>query len=372
MKNSILIGGDLVINNQAPNIVLGNNLVKLFNNSNYNILNLECPVFKSNLAPILKSGPSLKGEYTKIKQILQDLKVDLVTLSNNHILDYDLKGLEETLEFCQTINLNTVGAGLNKENVLKAHEIIINEKRISILNISENEWSSLKGNRAGAFGFDYIDCSRRIIEEKSKCDYLIVIYHGGKEYYELPTPELQRRLRWLIDLGVEAVIGHHTHCIGGMEKYNGKKIYYSLGNFLFTEKNKNTDWYYGLLLELRINEEDIMFKPHFIHLKEDLTCLDLIDPEKQLERHNDISDVIQDEYRLLKSFEALQVKEQNWYLEQLSVLGGLENKYIKYGLRKLGFGNLRLRKRLFSLNLMRCETHAELLKASIENLIKKN
>lgn len=64
-------------------------------------------------------------------------------------------------------------------------------------------------------------------------EYIIVISHAGLEDFEIPLPEIRNMYKSFIDMGADLVIAHHPHIIQGMEVYKGKRIFYSLGNFMF-------------------------------------------------------------------------------------------------------------------------------------------
>ena len=110
---------------------------------------------------------------------------------------------------------------------------------IFIFNFCENEWSIAESDNPGANPMDIIDNANQIKYARELADYVIVIVHGGHEYYNLPSPRMQKQYRFYADQGADIVVGHHTHCISGNEVYKGVPIYYSLGNFIFT-KNKKT------------------------------------------------------------------------------------------------------------------------------------
>ena len=89
----------------------------------------------------------------------------------------------------------------------------------------------------GASGYDPVNAYYEAIQAlRPKVDWLIVLYHGGNEYYSLPRPGLKKDFHYLADLGADLVVGHHTHVISGYEIYNGKPLIYSLGNFFFPYK----------------------------------------------------------------------------------------------------------------------------------------
>src|SRR5690554_8220427 len=94
--------------------------------------------------------------------------------------------------------------------------------------------------------------TNQIKEAKATHDKVIVIIHGGHEYYNLPSPRMQKQYRFYAEQGADIIISHHTHCISGKEVYKGVPIYYSLGNFLFTNTSSFEDWYIVIVLDLTI------------------------------------------------------------------------------------------------------------------------
>src|SRR5690606_21014007 len=217
----ILITGDFVISQPYSATRISEEIKGLFAQSDYNIVNLEAPVTESN-SKILKTGPHLKSEKESTLEILKALNINLCTLANNHVLDYDEQGVLDTINFCKENNIQTVGAGKNKEEAAKVFYLDSDVGKVAIINIAENEWASATDTTAGANGMDLIDDIKTIQEAKSQSDFVFLIVHGGHEYYNLPSPRMQKQYRFYVDNGADAVIGHHTHCISGMEIYKDK------------------------------------------------------------------------------------------------------------------------------------------------------
>src|SRR5690606_25591800 len=126
------------------------------------------------------------------------LKVDLVTLANNHILDYNNEGVLDTVEFCKKNKLETVGAGSDLINASKTFYLNIKKRTIAIINFAENEWASASKNSAGANPMDIVDNVTQIKEAKSNSDFVFVIVHGGHEYYNLPSPRMKKQYRFYV------------------------------------------------------------------------------------------------------------------------------------------------------------------------------
>ncbi|WP_062618838.1 CapA family protein [Aequorivita aquimaris] len=369
----ILITGDFVINIDYPIDNINKEIISLFQNSDYNIVNLEAPVTNSN-SKIIKTGPHLKVNKVSTLAVLKVLEIDLVTLANNHVLDYDQQGVLDTLRFCQENSIATVGAGKNKETASKVFYIESAEGKIAIINMAENEWASATEITAGANGMDLIDDAKQIQEAKSKSDFVFVIVHGGHEFYNLPSPRMQKQYRFYIDNGADMVIGHHTHCISGREIHNGKPIYYSLGNFLFTEPSTYNDWYTGLVLEIEINEGKVTTSHFSVIQNKDNFGLSLLSgkaKENIDKRFATYSSEIQDFATLKNSWEYFVKQRTKTYSSYWSPSTFVKNKYLKAVLNKTGILKPQKKASALYLNLLRCEAHRDASKVFLNEILKK-
>src|SRR5690554_1355788 len=196
----LLITGDFVINQTYSNTQISGEVKELFAQSDYNIVNLEAPVTNS-VSKIIKTGPHLKADKKSTLQVLKSLKVNLCTLANNHVLDYDKQGVLDTLDFCEEHNIQTVGAGKNREEAAKIFYLDTEVGKIAIINMAENEWASATETTAGANGMDIIDDTKAIQKAKQHSDFVFVIIHGGHEYYNLPSPRMQKQYRFYAEQG---------------------------------------------------------------------------------------------------------------------------------------------------------------------------
>ncbi len=369
----ILLTGDLVIDQPYSLSQISDEVISLFSKSDYNIVNLEAPV-TDNHTKIVKTGPHLKSHKESTSEVLAALNVKLCTLANNHILDYDEKGVVDTVSFCRNIDVNTVGAGANRVEASKIFYIHFEDKKIAIINIAENEWSSSGEITAGANGMDLIEDTKKIYEAKKRSDFVFIIVHGGHEYYNLPSPRMQKQYRFYIDNGADLVVGHHTHCISGMETYKEKSIYYGLGNFLFTKPSQYNDWYSGIILDVEITNQTIVSRPLFVNQGRNNYMLSLLESESCMEleeRFRKYSSVISDPYKLRESWIKYIDEKTKSYDNYWSPLSFIRNKYIKFALSKAGFNGSNNEGKSRLLNLMRCEAHADLSKEIIIKTLRK-
>ena len=371
---NILIGGDFCITpNYLDKSLFDSTVIELFNKSDYNIVNLECPITKDIAEnKTLKTGPHLRSD-ERIINHLKDLNINAVTLANNHLLDYGQKGLYDTFHTLQSHKISYVGAGINCEEASNPLILENQNLKIAIVNFCENEWSIASTNEGGANPLDIVDNTKQIKEAKKAADFVIVIAHGGHEYYQLPSPRMVKQYRFFVDNGADAVIGHHTHCLSGFEIYNNCPIAYSLGNMIFTHDSQYAVWYTGLLAQLKIEKNkpiDITLHP----IKQQtgnfhLTLLNDNEKNEVLNQIKALNTVIQNPNKLQNEWNKYLEKRKN-AVEIFSPINFIPGRYIKAVLKKLGFNKLFLKKSKLKnqLNNIRCESHRDIL---IETLTKK-
>lgn len=226
----ITIGGDFFPKKEYPPDNIFSSYIKDLFCSSYTIVNLEVPLTEIG-NPIMKTGRNYRSS-PKYAEILKSSGVDCVTLANNHIRDYGDIGVIDTINYCKKAELEIVGAGENSEEASKPVIINFDQRKISIFNYCEKEFSIAKHNRAGANPFDVVNAYYDIINYNKIVDKIIAIYHGGLEYQFFPTLEMVENFHFLIDAGADAIIAHHTHAYSGYEVYKEKLIYYEMGIYM--------------------------------------------------------------------------------------------------------------------------------------------
>ena len=369
----ILIGADFVPTQSnyqmfsEGNIkeLFGDELVSILNDAEYRIFNLETPLTDKD-APISKQGPRLSAPTSAIK-VYKATGVDLLTLANNHILDQGVQGLESTVELLEKNNISFIGVG---DAYKAAAPFIVNAlgKVIGVYACAEHEFSIVNEKHLGANPFDPLESLDHISSLKQKCDYVIVLYHGGKEHYPYPSPMLQKRCRKMVEKGADLIICQHSHCIGCEEKYQGGTIVYGQGNFLFDHKDIEC-WQTGLLVavddELRISYIPIAKNGNTVRLADDKTR-DII-----LKDFYDRGQMIQKDGFIEESYSSFAIEYRDKYLY---ALGGRESVLFR-ALNKISDNRLRKRriqKRygetqfLAIQNYVECEAHRELLLKGLE------
>lgn len=202
-------------------------------------------VFANLENPVIDNCPQHDDGYIfcASPEMLEGLKranVNVVSLANNHSLNYGKEGLEETVKYLEMSEIKATGLG----------ELVKVEN---------------KGISFGFLGFEYVSKAPKqedydLVESSSrKTDVLIVGIHWGVEYTPEPTNSQRVWAQKFIENGAGMVIGHHPHWVQISEEINSKPVYYSLGNFVFdqmwSEETKK-----GLAVRLIFEGDEIVKK----------------------------------------------------------------------------------------------------------------
>lgn len=333
------------------------------------ISNLECPLVKES-TPIQKIGPHLKASPEVIKGI-KFAGIDLVTLANNHILDYGNQGLSNTLKMCSDYDIKTVGAGNNLKEASKPKYINIKNKKIAIINIAEGEFSIATKDSPGANPLDEINNFYEINEAKQNSDFALLIFHGGQESNKYPSPNLIKRCRFFADVGANAIICHHSHVISGYETYNGVPIFYGLGNFIFDWNNRPKDWYVGMMLRLEIEFNSIKYKLIPFYQNYQKVGLQFFTEKEEVEFLKEIDKInyaIKNKKVLEKEFDNFIDSSERFYLRKLLCKNKLYSQLFNF---KFFLNFINTKKLLGLLNYIKCQSHREVLIGVLDSIIYK-
>lgn len=243
---TVIIGGDveiegkndLLFRQDDPDAIWGDVSEKIKHRDLF-IVNLEAP-FIREYTPIIKAGPVFGVDPACIRGIVHS-GIDGVNLANNHIMDNGEKGLDTTRKLLQENGIFYFGVGENITEARKVHIRTVKGKRIGLLGMADQEFSIADKNRPGANPSDVISFVRTVRELRSDLDYLVVLLHEGVQHFRFPTPELQKRCRFMIEEGADAVICQHSHCSGCYEIYQGRPIVYGQGDLISDSTTRARD-----------------------------------------------------------------------------------------------------------------------------------
>lgn len=363
----LLIAGDLVptksniklFNAADLHSLLGDELLLLWNQADMRIFNLEAPI-ADDKNPIDKNGAVFNAPVSTISGI-KALNPSLITLANNHVFDQGEQGLKTTKDILKSNNIPYVGVGNNLSEASKPYIIENCGIKIGIYACAEHEFSIATEKTPGANPFDPLESFDHVESLINKCDYVIVLYHGGKEHYQYPSPYLQKVCRKLAQKGADLIICQHSHCIGCFEEYDKSTIVYGQGNFLFDNLHSSEYWDTSLILKITAGNE---IKIEYIPVVKNGNGVRLADgaaKEKIMELFLNRSQELLHEGLIEQNYKEFAKSKINIYLKRFSGHGKLflmlDSKLFKGRLMKKSYNKMKL---LAMQNYIECEAHREL------------
>jgi poly-gamma-glutamate synthesis protein (capsule biosynthesis protein) len=198
--------------------------------------NLECAFSEKVRKPadIKLNGLNLCGPVAAAKS-LQRANIKVVSTANNHAYDCGLAGIAETIQSLRREGV--LFAGVSEDSVATFAPAIMTCKglRVGFMAYTQFVNSETDSWRGRIALFDEERARAEIDSLKQQADFVVASYHGGIEFAERPSRAALQQMRALIDAGADLVLGHHPHVPQGIERYHGKLIFYSLGNFVFCQ-----------------------------------------------------------------------------------------------------------------------------------------
>lgn len=182
----------------------------------------------------------------------------VAALANNHVFDYGIEGMHDTVKYLKDAGLTVIGAGDSEDEAHQAVTKEVNGRKITILNyMDSNNFAEYdhevmppaNGSNPGYSSYNSADAKKQIEEHKDS-DMIVAYLHFGNEYSTSPNEDQIRIAHELIDYGADVVIGSHPHVTQGIEMYKGKPIFYSLGNFIFDQSSEETKPAYIVQIDL--------------------------------------------------------------------------------------------------------------------------
>jgi len=197
-------------------------------------------------SPIARGGREFTGKKFRFRaepelaEALSSAGIRLVTLANNHTMDFGGQALAETISNLENAGVDWVGAGANLAEARKMALYTIKGKKFAFLGYSLTqpvEFFAGKELPGTAPGYEYI-FTEDIARARQEADYVIVSFHWGTEGKSDIQPNQRSVAHKAIDAGADVIIGHHPHVMRGIERYKTGIVFYSLGNFAFASKSK--------------------------------------------------------------------------------------------------------------------------------------
>ena len=203
--------------------------------------NLEAPLSRSGVEFMYKkfrfrADPSCASA-------LKRAGFSVLTLANNHIMDFGEPALLETIQHLGNNSILSAGAGRNLAAARQKALLTVKGARIAFVAYSMTlpvEFFAAAERAGTAPGYPRF-YREDIAQAKSSADYVIVSFHWGMEGADTPHPNQVAAAHAAIDAGADVVLGHHPHVLQGIERYRKGIICYSLGNFAFGSISPSAD-----------------------------------------------------------------------------------------------------------------------------------
>ncbi len=228
-------------------------LSKLIKNADLSFANLECPVTKTGTACKNKKFV-FRGDPASIKA-LRKAGFDMLSLANNHIMDYNEPGLYSTIDYCKKSGMACSGAGTDITHARKAAILKRNGITYGLLSYSmtypKEFWAT--SDTAGAAYGEENSVIDDVQKTRKEADVVIVSFHWGAELADAPKPYQIKMAHAAIDSGADMVFGHHPHVPQPIEIYKGKPVFYSLGNYAFGSYSRKTPVSFAARVVLKEN-----------------------------------------------------------------------------------------------------------------------
>lgn len=235
---SMIAAGDVMLDRNVGQAIAVNgaksilkDVAAMTNDADISFANLECPL--SAVGPHRPNDCIFRASPEAV-QVLRHGGFDIVSLANNHTLDAGKAGLLQTLDILEKHSISYCGA--NREG--RGDELTILEVgerpvRVGFLAATDLSFAHGSYNKVNA---DRSNLRAQIQAARSQCDILCVSLHWGDEYQSLPSPRQRNTAYAAIRAGADVILGHHPHVLQGVEIYQNKPIFYSLGNFVFDQR----------------------------------------------------------------------------------------------------------------------------------------
>lgn len=229
-------------------------LIQIMQEADIMCLNNEF-TYSENGSPMSGKAYTFRANPERVA-VLQEMGVDIVTLANNHVYDYGKQALLDTFTTLENAGIEYFGAGETLDEAMEAVYYEIDGKRIAFVGASRAEKYKLTPQATDTEPgilrcYDTELFLEAIREADANADFVIAVVHWGTEYsYDLEEVQLTTGKDYL-NAGADAIIGGHSHCLQGMEYYDGKPIIYSLGNYWFNSRTLDS-----MLVELHFSGDD--------------------------------------------------------------------------------------------------------------------
>jgi hypothetical protein len=248
---TLVFGGDVMLGRScATKIENGidpfGGIATMLRGASFAAANLECTI--SNLGDSSQRYAFRAPE--RSAQLLHRAGFRAMGLANNHALDFGAAALDDCAVRLFREQIQPIGVGKPSSNSSSLFSVL-DGKKIAVLAVSDVGRAATP--QIGATS-DRLGLNGAITNARQHANFVVCLIHWGVENSEKITDEQRELARWLIDHGVDLVVGSHPHCVQPLNFYHGCPIAYSLGNLVFDGAPTLRSWNRGALLEVSLDE----------------------------------------------------------------------------------------------------------------------
>src|SRR5438093_2196711 len=222
-------------------------IATLLRGASFAAANLECTI--SNLGDSSHRYAFRASE--RSAQLLRRAGFRAMGLANNHALDFGTAALEDCAERLFREQVQPIGVGKHSTQDCTPSFFSVLRKKIAVLAITDV--GPVAGGQVAAAS-DRIGLNAAIANARSHANFVVCLVHWGIENSEHITDTQRELARWLIDHGVDLVVGSHPHCVQPLDFYHGCPIAYSLGNLVFDGAPTIASWNHSALLKVTLDD----------------------------------------------------------------------------------------------------------------------
>jgi poly-gamma-glutamate capsule biosynthesis protein CapA/YwtB (metallophosphatase superfamily) len=253
VETDLLIGGDVMLGRTVSEQIESGadplaGIRQQLDRAPWKMVNLECVVSEKGTATAGKRY-CLRAP-TEAIRVLATSRINAVSLANNHSSDFGREALVDSIARLQASDIAAVGAGETPDQAYAPRFFTTRHGTkaavIALSDLDDDDASEMSVASAGKRE----RVLRAINEAHSGSAFVFCLVHWGDENTEKVSERQRELARWLIDHGVDAVVGTHPHCIQPMDFYHGRPVIYSLGNLIFDGAPTLPAWNKGALLEV--------------------------------------------------------------------------------------------------------------------------
>jgi poly-gamma-glutamate synthesis protein (capsule biosynthesis protein) len=173
-------------------------------------------------------------------EALKAAGVDVVTMANNHGMDYGLVGLEDSIDAAQRAHFPVVGIGRDANRAFRPYRVTVNGQRIAIIGATQvlddslaSAWTAGDGKPGLASAYLVDRLLATVRAARRTADTVVVDLHWGRELSRCPIERQRELAPKLVEAGADVVVGSHAHVLLGGGYLGPAYVDYGLGNFVF-------------------------------------------------------------------------------------------------------------------------------------------